>query len=119
MNIFKIRDTATGLFSMGGSCPRWSKKGKTWTNIGHIKTHIRGLDKRFIKNFDNWEVIEYELVETSVGTVSVQSIIDEIARRKQEDELAYQRAVAERNALKARAISKLTKEEWAVLGIHI
>ena len=118
MKIFKIRDTETGLFSMGGSCPRWSKKGKTWTNIGHVKTHIRGLNKFYIKNVDHWEVIEYELVETSVSTVSVQSIVDEITRRHREDELAYQKAVADQNALKARAINKLSKAELDALGVR-
>lgn len=29
MKIYKIRNKNTGLYSSGGSCPRWTKKGKT------------------------------------------------------------------------------------------
>jgi hypothetical protein len=119
MKIFKIRDTTTGLFSMGGGSPRWTKKGKTWTNIGHVKSHIRGLDRRYIKNSDHWEVVEYELVETSVGSVSVQSIVDEQARLDREKELERQQAAANRQALKARAINKLSKDEREALGIRV
>lgn len=119
MKIFKIRDAQTGLFSMGGMFPRWTKKGKSWSNIGHVKTHIKNLSRHLIKNIDHWEVVEYELVETTVSTVRVQTIIDENLRREREKELERQQLTADHNALKARAISKLTKEEWAVLGINI
>jgi hypothetical protein len=117
MKIFKIRDTATGLFSTGGHYPRWSKKGKTWTNIGHVKNHINNLTRVVIKNVDHWEVVEYELVETAVGTISVEKIIEENLRKEREKELEQQQRLANQQALKARAISKLTKEERDALHL--
>jgi hypothetical protein len=109
MKIFKIRDTATGLFSMGGHSPRWTKKGKAWTNIGHVKNHINNLSRHVIKNVDHWEVVEYELVETTVGSVNL--------RKEREKELEQQQRLANQQALKARAISKLSKEEREALRI--
>jgi hypothetical protein len=117
MKIFKIRDTATGLFSMGGHSPRWTKKGKAWTNIGHVKNHINNLSRHVIKNVDHWEVVEYELVETTVGSVSVQTIVEENLRKEREKELEQQQRLANQQALKARAISKLSKEEREALRI--
>lgn len=36
---YKIRDRSTGLYQMSGST--WSKIGKTWTSLGHLKNHLR------------------------------------------------------------------------------
>lgn len=40
MNIYKLRNKITGEFSTGGLSPVFNKKGKTWTNLGHVKNHI-------------------------------------------------------------------------------
>lgn len=86
MKIYRIRDTATGLFSKGGSNANvdsgsfcWSKKGKIWTGIGPLKNHLN----MFINNEYNkhglpstWEVIEYEVVETAISVKPVHEIID-------------------------------------------
>ena len=37
--VFMIQNKE-GLFSTGGSSPRFTKKGKAWTNIGHLKNHL-------------------------------------------------------------------------------
>lgn len=41
IKVFKIKDSTTGLFSTGGCSPNWTKRGKTWSQINHIKTHLR------------------------------------------------------------------------------
>lgn len=45
MVMFKIRHKETGLFSKGGSNSRdiWTKGGKTWSNIGHVKSHLNAF----------------------------------------------------------------------------
>jgi hypothetical protein len=115
MKIFKIRDNSTGLFSTGGHRPRWTKKGKNWTNIGHVKNHINNLYTA--KNVDNWVVIEYELVETTVSTISVRAVIEEKMRAEQQRELERQQRILHQKALKARAISKLDDAERKALGL--
>jgi hypothetical protein len=56
--IYKLRN-AEGKFSCGKSYPRFTKQGKAWANIGHIKNHLKMFE--IIPN--DWEVIEYQLVE--------------------------------------------------------
>ena len=40
MRFYRLRDKNTGLFSSGGTSPRWSKGGKVWQK-GHLKNHLR------------------------------------------------------------------------------
>lgn len=43
MTFYKIRHKTTGLFSMGGVEPRFTKRGKTWATMGHVKLHLNGV----------------------------------------------------------------------------
>jgi len=36
---YKIRN-GDGLFSTGGTHPSWTKKGKTWGNLGSLRSHL-------------------------------------------------------------------------------
>jgi hypothetical protein len=56
MTFYKIIDWNMGLFSCGGVNPRFSKIGKTWNNIGHLKCHLK-LAKYKKKN--NVVILEY------------------------------------------------------------
>jgi hypothetical protein len=40
--VYKIRNKETGLFSKGGSYSKdiWTKEGKSWSNIWHLKNHL-------------------------------------------------------------------------------
>lgn len=87
MKIYRIRDTATGLFSKGGSDANvakgsscWSKKGKVWNGLGPLRLHLN----MFLEDGhcttkgipSTWEVIEYELVETELSAKPVHEILD-------------------------------------------
>ncbi len=37
---YAIFNPATGLWSKGGTGPRWAKNPKIWSNIGHVKNHL-------------------------------------------------------------------------------
>lgn len=37
---FKIRRQSDGQFSSGGTTPRWSNKGKTWSEQRHVTAHL-------------------------------------------------------------------------------
>lgn len=39
LTIFKIRNPH-GLYSTGGTSPRWSKRGKTWVALNHLHAHL-------------------------------------------------------------------------------
>jgi len=41
MRVYKIRDKVSGMYSSGGTCPKWKKDGKTWNKLAHIKAHLK------------------------------------------------------------------------------
>ena len=38
--MYKIRHKITGLYSMGGREPTFHKKGKVWSGINHVRSHL-------------------------------------------------------------------------------
>ena len=64
--MFKIRDKKTGKFSTGGVYPRFTKSGKAWMHIGHVKNHLNVV--MYTKSYEgkDLEVVEFEIVEKSV-----------------------------------------------------
>jgi hypothetical protein len=76
--LYKIRDKRTGLYSTGGYSPNWTKKGKTWTNIGHVKNHIRQLNR--LDKVDDWELVELAFVE--VGRRPLRQVADTVRPRR-------------------------------------
>jgi len=120
MKLYKIRHKVTGLFSKGGGHPFWTKKGKTWSTLGHLKRHIAGvIDYRYhdLKDMVNWEVIEIEVSETLTPICNAQDIANEQVNKKHEKELQWARERAERELKKQQALSKLTPEERKALNL--
>jgi hypothetical protein len=68
--VYKIRHKETGLYSMGGTDPRWSKTGKKWSKLGHITSHMRGLRRwgGYPHPYKDAEIVEYQVTEVEVGT---------------------------------------------------
>ena len=65
--VYKIRNKKTGQFSVGGTYwiqKVWTKKGKIWTDLGHIKTHMQ-LDHNK-EYFEDSEIVEYSIVENGI-----------------------------------------------------
>ena len=73
MNLYKLRNKETGLFSTGGLSPIFNKKGKVWKQLNHIKSHLTqfrptkysyGVNRAFNENYLNSvEIVEYVLSE--------------------------------------------------------
>jgi hypothetical protein len=65
--VYKIRDKKTGLFSTGGTTPRWTARGKSWTGAGPLKLHLRQyLDVNSFQNTripESWEIVVFALIE--------------------------------------------------------
>lgn len=49
----KIRDKTTGLYSKGGTSPEniWSKNGKSWTKLSHLKSHVTMINNLYLSPF--------------------------------------------------------------------
>lgn len=62
--IFKIRNKETGLFSTGSRNGRvsWTKNGKAWSSIGHVKSSIAQFTGNKYRNYpyDNAELVTYK-----------------------------------------------------------
>lgn len=69
MRVYRIYDRVTQKFKdEGGGYEKpenggWSRNGKIWKTLGHVKSHIRHvMQYEFVKN-DRYELVEYELIE--------------------------------------------------------
>lgn len=71
MIVYKIQ-RADGLFSSGGTSPRFSKKGKSWAQRGHVTNHLGQLSNREKEKFYfDCNVVEFEIVEIAMNNISV------------------------------------------------
>jgi len=83
MQIFKIKNTKTGLFSSGGMDPRFTKEGKTWTSRRALSLHLNLLHRK--KDvYADCEVVICEVVEVEATPVSI--MMDESLARAAERE---------------------------------
>lgn len=69
-HVFKIIDTKTGLYSTGGSHPRWTTTGKTWSSLGQIKSHLTQYEKWYSKDRAiplQWEVVVFRRAPVNIN----------------------------------------------------
>lgn len=110
MVLFKIRKKGTDLYSSGGGSPRWTRKGKAWTSLGHVKNHLATACHR------NWgavggiytagdvEVVEFVVQEKTATDLAViqQQVKDAKDKRVQKaaDALKREQEKLERDQLR-------------------
>lgn len=74
MTLYKIRNKDTGLYSTGGTSPRWSKhSGKVWTNLGNLRRHLALFYGRIRYPYDNAEVVE---IIVNKDNTNIKEIVD-------------------------------------------
>jgi hypothetical protein len=95
--IYKIRNKETGLFSKGGSCGYniWTKDGKSWSNIGHLKSHLNHyVDYRGNKDkyypYENAEIIEIVINYDECYKTHVNDLVDLIIEKKEKAQKEYE-----------------------------
>jgi hypothetical protein len=63
--VYRIRNSKHGLFSTGTTSPNWNKSGKTWSDIGHVKAHLRlYASVHGLPLPRDWEIVQYDMQET-------------------------------------------------------
>jgi len=77
--IFKIRNRNTGEFATASG---WSKNGKHWNHLGHVKSHLNGWDCD--KKYKDADLVTYELVEASREPMG-QMIINTLEEKKKKE----------------------------------
>ena len=86
--VYKIRRKTDGLFSMGGSMPRFNKTGKIWKQRGHLTNHLNQLWNGGGNRYNDCEIVVCELVETHTGSITLQEWLQEIEDRKNREILS-------------------------------
>jgi hypothetical protein len=81
IRIYRIRQRSTGLWSSGGSDPKFGKRGKTWDQIGHLSSHMTSLldsqGRKAITNvYDDAEVVEFVLAESESRTFDARQMLE-------------------------------------------
>lgn len=90
--VWKIRNK-DGLWSNGGSSPTFSKTGKTWSNIGHVKSHLSSFDYRTYNRDgtpayrdlppEDWEIVEIEVRYDESSKTNVRDLVKSQRRRRE------------------------------------
>lgn len=106
---WKIKQTSTGLFSMGGSDPRFNKTGKIWKQKGHLTSHLNQISRFSIHKYNNCEIIEYEVKPKEVSRTSV---MEHLISKKLEKEKQQQEAQARRDEIE----KAKRKQQWEELN---
>lgn len=95
---FKIRRRTDGLFSTGGSYPRFTSKGKIWSKIGYLRRHLSMFATKLLRQYYNdCEIVEFKVEVSEVGT---QIISDEIRRISEERQKKQERRAEQSRKLK-------------------
>lgn len=116
--IYKIRHKKTGLFSRGGSYGHgvWSKTGKSWGNIGHVKNHLNQYISKGVKThdypYDDAEIIEIELDYDKCYKEDVNSLFGVVVKSKKEAEEEYKKRVALWKEIEEKKLLASLKEKY-------
>ena len=114
MTFYKIRKKGEELYSAGGGSPRWSKRGKTWNNIGHVKNHLacqvesmRFGPSRNAADYADAELVTYEAKPVKAQDLNAfqASLLSERAKKEE-----AQRARLEADRKRREALVKQVQE---------
>lgn len=113
MEVYKIRRKVDGLFSMGGSWPRFNKGGKIWKQKGHLTSHLNIVaDQRQEKAYEDCELVMYELTETEVDSIPVSVYVQQRKELQLQREQERQAAWDKRQKLVRRRTYEELKQEF-------
>lgn len=100
--VYAIRRRSDGLFSTGGSSPRFTKNGKRWSTIGHVKTHLAMFvgycyDESAV--YAGCELVVFEMCEVETRKMAMEQLMESYLKERKEREqmrqLEYQRQKTE------------------------
>lgn len=81
--VYKVRNKKTGLFSTGGTSPKWKPIGKIWTSLSAVKIHLSQFKtwswekQKYVKDglvSEDWEILEFDL--SLVRTVDARKFVE-------------------------------------------
>lgn len=87
---YRIRRLSDGIFSAGGSPPKWDRKGKTWRKKGDLNLHLenirqsRSLFSQGGHPYEGCEVIESVVLTVESSRTPAMDVVAERARKHAE-----------------------------------
>lgn len=99
--LYMIRDPNTGLFSTGGSTPKWNTAGKVWKRRGDLSSHFTNLDSAGRRAYREAkaEVVTMEMVVSNAISVDEYIAASDMRanERKQAEQDAHDRFTRQRD----------------------
>ena len=83
--VYKILNTKTGLYSKGGTNPKFSKNGKTWTSKGALSNHFRLIADALYNRYNSYRaknpykdcvIEEYRITEVNINSIDAYSKLE-------------------------------------------
>ena len=78
---YKIRNPS-GEYSSGGNPPKFTKRGKAWSTLGHLKSHLTMLSEYQRRAYEGCTLVELQEVE--VREHRLQDLIEDADLRGQD-----------------------------------
>lgn len=115
MEIWKIRQKSTGLFSVGGDLRPgwecWAETGKNWSKLGHLKNHLNIAADFYRQHQDDIEVVKMVLVASEKDTIPMKKLLDDREKRHREKQIKIDAARKERRLAELeREKERITRE---------
>lgn len=93
-NEYKIQ-SPEGLFSTGGCRPKWTKGGKTWTSLAHLKNHLNIMEEGVYKGC---RLVTLEVVTLEVPGPDLKEMISSIKEAQDAQQTARDARATARDA---------------------
>ena len=74
--MFKIRNKNTGQFSSGGAYPRWTKRGKIWYALHHLRAHMKSNAAYKREFYKDAEIVVYEIEISTPSTRPIDDVME-------------------------------------------
>lgn len=119
MLIYKIK-RKDGAYSKGGTRQSFGPKGKIWTSKGALSNHFAQFNKRDLKWYnENCEIVEYELSETELVTVSISDYLEGVKERREKRDAPRKIREAQEEVRRQEAKLEAAKKVLREAGIKI
>lgn len=79
MIVYKIRRKSDGLFSMGGTTPRFNKLGKIWKQKNHLTNHLQQVSQKY---YEDCVLVAYEISEVENTVINLENYLAELDEKR-------------------------------------
>lgn len=87
MEIYKIKNTKTGLYSLGGGYPKFNKNGKIWKRRSDLSNHLNLID--IDQDYKDCIIEVLYVAEIPIDKLSIEEYYSPIIQRREQREQEY------------------------------